>query len=98
MPGKSIDVFKAVLINIGVLGVGKTKIDNRWRITLPVGARGRFKPGDEVVVEECGEMILTKKALDPLKEFMETKLYIRDKELDRADTSEAKHVYGAVKD
>ncbi len=76
----------------------REKIDNRWRITLPAGARGRFKPGDEVIVEEHGNVIIIRKAFDPLKEFMKTKLYVRNKELAKADASEAKHVYGAVKD
>ncbi len=76
----------------------REKIDNIWRITLPAGARGRFKPGDEVIVEEHGNVIIIRKAFDPLKEFMKTKLYVRNKELAKADASEAKHVYGAVKD
>jgi len=79
------------------MGVGKAKVDKRWRITLPVTARGGLKPGDEVIVEERGNVIIIRKVLHPLEEFQKIKLYVKDKKLIKADASEAKHVFGAVK-
>jgi len=80
------------------MGVGKTRVDSRWRITLPASARGNLKPGDEVLVEERGNVIVIRKAVDPLKVFREVKLYVGDEKLRAAGAGQAKHVYGAVKE
>lgn len=81
------------------MGVGKAKIDSKWRITIPASARGNFRPGDEVIVEEVGgKIIITKVSKDLLKKFREIKLYIKDKKLVIADSERAKHELGAVKE
>jgi len=85
------------LVGVG-MGVGKARVDGRWRITLPAGARGNLKPGDEVVVEEHGDVIVIRKAMDPLKVFHEVVLRVEDRELALKDASEAKHIYGALKE
>ncbi len=87
------------IIYVGVgMGVGKAKIDKKWRITLPAAVRKGLKPGDEVIVEERCGVIIIRKAIDLLEEFKNIKLYVKDKELVKADASEAKHVYGALKE
>jgi len=84
---------------VGVgMGVGKAKIDSRWRITLPVSARGNLRPGDEVIVEEQGNVIIIRKAINVLEEFRKIKLYIENESLVKDDASVAKHIYGAIKE
>jgi len=80
------------------MGVGKSRVDSRWRITLPVKARGNLKPGDTVIVEERGNIIILRKVIDPLKIFREVKLYLDDKEMMVKDAAEAKHIYGGLKE
>ncbi len=80
------------------MGVGKTKVDSRWRITLQASARGNLRPGDEVLVEERGNVIVIRKAVDPLKVFREVKLCVGDEKLRAVGADQAKHVYGAVKE
>ena len=80
------------------MGMGKSKVDNRWRITLPAKARGNLKPGDTVIVEERGNIIILRKIIDPLKIFSETKLYLNNKEMMLKDAAEAKHIYGGLKE
>ena len=79
------------------MGVGKAKIDSKWRIVLPASVREGFQPGDEVLVIRQGQVITIRKAIDPLRLFNEVKLFIPD---DKAysDVSEVKHYYGARKD
>ena len=79
------------------MGVGKAKIDDKWRITLPASVRKGLKPGDEVIVERLNNVIIIRKTDDPLKMFREIELYIGNKKLKTADASEAKHIYGAPK-
>ncbi|MCD6509420.1 MAG: hypothetical protein J7L11_03405 [Thermoprotei archaeon] len=78
--------------------MSRTRVDKRWRITLPATARGNLRPRDEVIVEERGNMIVIRKAVNPFKIFQEVKLYVKEEKLVKADASEAKHTYGAVKD
>ena len=97
-----IDIFIIILgypyVGVG-MGVGRSKIDKRWRVTIPVPARGDFKPGDEVVVEEVGgKIIISKAGEDALKLFREVKLYVKDEKLVVADAEKAKHEIGAVKE
>ena len=79
------------------MGVGKAKIDSKWRIVLPANVREGFQPGDEVLVIRQGQVIIIKKTVDSLRLFNEVKLLIPD---DKAysDVSEVKHYYGARKD
>lgn len=79
------------------MGVGKARVDSRWRITLPSSARGNLRPGDEVIVEEQGSILIIRKAINVLEEFHKIKLYT-EKNLEKADAAEAKHVYGAIKE
>lgn len=65
---------------------------------IPAPARGDFKPGDEVIVEEIGgKIIVSKASREILKLFRETKLYIKDEKLIKANAEKAKHQLGAVK-
>ena len=80
------------------MGMGKTKVDSRWRITLPASTRGNLRPGDEVIVEEQGNLIIIRKATNVLEEFRKIKLYIENENLIKANASIAKHVYGAIKE
>jgi len=80
------------------VGMGKSKIDARWRITIPKSARGNFKPGDEVLVEEInGKIIISKINEDALKMFREIKLYIKEDKLIFIDAERGKHKIGALK-
>ncbi len=78
------------------MGVGKAKIDSKWRIVLPTGVREGLKPGDEVLVMRQGQVITIRKISDPLKLFNEVKLFIPDDKAN-TDVSEVKHYYGAKK-
>jgi len=60
--------------------------------------QGLVETGDEVVVEEHGDVIVIRKAMDPLKVFHEVVLRVEDRELALKDASEAKHIYGALKE
>jgi len=79
--------------------VGKrVRIDDRWRITIPVEFREGLKPKDELIIERRGSMIILKKASgeDVLKKFREIKLYV-DEKYRYLDAEKGKHRYGGLK-
>ena len=79
------------------MGVGKVKIDSKWRVTIPAELREGLKPGDVLIVERRGNEIVYKPIFDALKEFNEIKLYA-GKEKAYTNAEQGKHMYGGFKE
>ncbi|MFQ6076478.1 MAG: AbrB/MazE/SpoVT family DNA-binding domain-containing protein [Candidatus Bathyarchaeia archaeon] len=80
------------------VGVGETVVDGRWRVTIPRKYRKGIKPGDKLVVESRGGVIvLRKEGVDAVKRFEEIKLYV-DEQMRAVSAEAGKHRYGGVKE
>ena len=77
----------------------KVRIDDKWRIVIPVKFRDGLKPRDEVIVEKRGGEIIIRKASkeELLKKFRSIKLFISD-EARTLNAESGKHRYGGVKE
>lgn len=77
----------------------KVRIDDRWRIVIPIKYRKGLKPKDELIVEMRGSELILRKASreDILKEFNQLKIYLEE-DLTSLNAEKGKHRYGGYKD
>ncbi|MEM2154457.1 MAG: AbrB/MazE/SpoVT family DNA-binding domain-containing protein [Nitrososphaeria archaeon] len=77
----------------------RVRIDDRWRIIIPVKFRKGLEPKDELIIEERGSEIVLRKisSEDILRAFNEIKLVVEDK-LKTLGAESGKHKFGGYKE
>lgn len=77
----------------------RVRLDDRWRIVIPLKFRKGLKPKDELIIEERGSEIVLRRVSreDILREFNELILFV-DEKYSMLNAERGKHKYGGFKE